>query len=123
MALPMFEQALKTLRKETGKRKAIFEGIGGHLYVLALIKSGDPKHDKLADAYLDIATRAVQSHDTAVYQQLSMLRQIRGGTVDPDGAAVAELGSGDAAVHVPRADALLAGAAATGGQARSSSNR
>jgi hypothetical protein len=82
-ALPMFEQALKTLRKETGKRKAIFEGIGGHLYVLALIKSGDPKHDKLADAYLDIATRAVQSHDTAVYQQLSMLRQIRGGTVDP----------------------------------------
>ncbi|MDB5950275.1 MAG: helicase, partial [Massilia sp.] len=82
-ALPMFEQALKTLRKETGKRKAVFEGIGGHLYVLALIKSGEPKHDKLADVYLDIATRAVQSHDTAVYQQLAMLRQIRGGTVDP----------------------------------------
>jgi SNF2 family DNA or RNA helicase len=82
-ALPMFEQALKTLRKETGKRKAVFEGIGGHLYVLALIRSGEPKHDKLADAYLDIATRAVQSHDTAVYQQLAMLRQIRGGTVDP----------------------------------------
>jgi superfamily II DNA or RNA helicase len=83
LALPMFDKALKTLRKETGKRKAIFEGIGGHLYVLALIKSGDPKHDKLADTYLDIATRAVQSHDTAVYQQLSMLRQIRGGTADP----------------------------------------
>jgi superfamily II DNA or RNA helicase/tetratricopeptide (TPR) repeat protein len=82
-ALPMFEQALKALRKETGKRKAIFEGIGGHLYVLALIRSGDAKHDKLAAAYLDIATRAVQSHDTAVYQQLSMLRLIRGGTVDP----------------------------------------
>jgi superfamily II DNA or RNA helicase len=83
-ALPMFEQALKTLRKETGKRKAVFGGIGGHLYVLALIKSGEAKHDKLADAYLDIATRAVQGHDTAVYQQLSMLRQIRGGTVDPE---------------------------------------
>ncbi len=83
-ALPMFEQALKTLRKETGKRKAVFGGIGGHLYVLALIKSGEAKHGKLADAYLDIATRAVQSHDTAVYQQLSMLRQIRAGTVDPE---------------------------------------
>ena len=83
LALPMFELALKALRKETGKRKAIFEGFGGHLYVLALIRSGDAKHDKLAAAYLDIATRAVQSHDTAVYQQLSMLRQIRGGTVDP----------------------------------------
>ncbi len=82
-ALPLFDKALKTLRKETGKRKAIFEGIGGHLYVLALIRSGDPKHDKLAEVYLDIATRAAQSHDTAVYQQLSMLRQIRGGTVDP----------------------------------------
>jgi hypothetical protein len=83
-ALPLFEQALKALRRETGKRKAIFEGIGGHLYVLALIRSGDPAHDKLAATYLDIATRAVQSHDTAVYQQLSMLRQIRGGTVDPE---------------------------------------
>ncbi|MDB5754146.1 MAG: helicase, partial [Massilia sp.] len=83
-ALPMFEQALKALRRETGKRKAIFEGIGGHLYVLALLRSGDPKHDKLASAYLDIATRAVQSHDTAVYHQLSMLQMIRGGTVDPE---------------------------------------
>jgi superfamily II DNA or RNA helicase len=83
LALPMFEQALKTLRKESGKRKAIFDGIGGHLYVLALIKSGNPKHDKLAAAYLDIATRAAQNHDTALYQQLSMLRLIRGGAVDP----------------------------------------
>lgn len=83
-ALPMFEQALKSLRKETGKRKAVFGGIGGHLYVLALIRSGDAKHDKLAEAYLDIATRAVQNQDTAVYQQLSMLRQIRAGVVDAE---------------------------------------
>jgi hypothetical protein len=83
-ALAGFDAALKTLRRETGKRKMVFQGIGGHLYVLALLRSGDPKHQKLADTYLDIATRAVQSHDTAVYQQLSMLRQIRGGTVDAE---------------------------------------
>ena len=83
-ALASFEVALKALRKETGKRKAIFEGFGGYLYVTALLRSGDPKHDKAAEAYLDSATRAVQSHDTAVYQQLSMLRQIRAGTVDTD---------------------------------------
>ncbi|CAH0252722.1 RNA polymerase-associated protein RapA [Massilia sp. Bi118] len=83
-ALAGFDKALKALRKETGKRKAIFEGIGGHLYVTALLKSGDPKHAKALDSYLDSATRAVQSHDTAVYQQLSMLRQIRGGTVDAE---------------------------------------
>jgi SNF2 family DNA or RNA helicase len=83
-ALGGFDKALKTLRKETGKRKAVFEGIGGHLYVTALLRSGDPRHAKAAESYLDSATRAVQSHDTAVYQQLSMLRQIRGGTVDAD---------------------------------------
>jgi SNF2 family DNA or RNA helicase len=83
-ALTGFDKALKLLRRETGKRKAIFEGIGGHLYVTALLRSSDPKHAKAVESYLDSATRAVQSHDTAVYQQLSMLRQIRGGTVDAD---------------------------------------
>lgn len=81
-ALAGFEAALKALRRETGKRKMCFPGFGGHLYVLALLRSADPKHHKAAEAYLDIATRAVQNHDTSVYQQLSMLRQIRGGTVD-----------------------------------------
>lgn len=81
-ALAGFEAALKALRRETGKRKMCFPGFGGHLYVLALLRSADAKHHKAAEAYLDIATRAVQNHDTAVYQQLSMLRQIRGGTVD-----------------------------------------
>ncbi|HEY0065234.1 MAG TPA: DEAD/DEAH box helicase [Telluria sp.] len=81
-ALAGFEAALKTLRRETGKRKMCFPGFGGHLYVVGLLRSTDPRHHKAAEAYLDIATRAVQSHDTAVYQQLSMLRQIRGGTVD-----------------------------------------
>jgi SNF2 family DNA or RNA helicase len=83
-ALSGFDKALKALRRETGKRKAVFEGIAGHLYVTALIRSSDSKHQKTLDSYLDAATRAVQSHDTAVYQQLSMLRQIRGGTVDAD---------------------------------------
>ena len=83
-ALAGFDAALKLLRRETGKRKAIFSGIGGHLYVAALLRRGDAKHQKAVDSYLDSATRAVQSHDTAVYQQLSMLRQIRGGTVDAE---------------------------------------
>ena len=83
-ALAGFDKALKALRRETGKRKAVFEGIAGHLYATALLRSSDSKHAKAAEAYLDNATRAVQSHDTAVYQQLSMLRQIRGGTVDAE---------------------------------------
>ena len=83
-ALAGFDAALKLLRRETGKRKAVFAGIGGHLYVAALLRRADARHGKAVESYLDSATRAVQSHDTAVYQQLSMLRQIRGGTVDAD---------------------------------------
>jgi superfamily II DNA or RNA helicase len=81
-ALSSYEAALKAIRKETGKRKAVFTGICGHLYVLALLRSDDPKHARDADVYLDIATRAVQNFDTPVYQQLSMQRQIRAGTVE-----------------------------------------
>jgi superfamily II DNA or RNA helicase len=84
IGLAYFEGALKARRRETGKRKAIFSGLSGFLYVLGLLKSGTPGNLKLAEAYLDIANRAVASHDTAVYQQLSMLRQIRAGTVDPE---------------------------------------
>jgi superfamily II DNA or RNA helicase len=83
-ALAGFDKALKALRRETGKRKAVFEGIGGHLYVTALLRSSEPKHLKAAEAYLDTATRAVHSHDTAVYQQLSMLHHVRSGTADAD---------------------------------------
>jgi len=81
-ALAGFDAALKLLRRETGRRKAVFPGIGGYLYVTAMLRRDDPKVHKALDSYLDSATRAVQSHDTAVYQQLSMLRQIRGGVVD-----------------------------------------
>jgi superfamily II DNA or RNA helicase len=83
-ALAGFDAALKLLRRETGRRKAVFAGFGGHLYVAALLRRGDAKQQKAVESYLDSATRAVQSHDTAVYQQLSMLRQIRGGTVDAE---------------------------------------
>ena len=82
--LPGVEAALKQLRRETGKRKAIFEGIGAHLYLISLLRSNTPAHLKLADAWLDIATRAVQRAETAVVFQISMLNEIRRGTVDAE---------------------------------------
>ncbi|QOY94428.1 DEAD/DEAH box helicase [Massilia sp. UMI-21] len=82
LALPGIEAALKQLRRETGKRKAIFDGIGAHLTLTALLRSKQPPQLKLADAWLDIATRAVQRPETAVVFQLSMLQEIRRGTVD-----------------------------------------
>jgi len=82
--LPGVEAALKQLRRETGKRKAVFEGIGAHVYLVALLRSNTPAHLKLADAWLDIGTRAVQRAETAVVFQLSMLHEIRRGTVDAE---------------------------------------
>ncbi|WP_317203137.1 DEAD/DEAH box helicase [Janthinobacterium sp.] len=83
-ALAGFEEALKLLRRETGKRKLCFAGIGGHLYVLALLRGAEAKQLKAAESYLELALRAQPNPDSAVYQQLSMLRQIRAGTLQAD---------------------------------------
>ena len=83
-AIGGFEASLKAIRRESGKRKHLFQGIAGHLYVLALLRSGDAKHLKAAESYLDLAVHAQHSADSAVYQQLSMLRQIRAGTMQAE---------------------------------------
>ncbi|MFA9216061.1 MAG: SNF2-related protein [Sphingomonadaceae bacterium] len=83
-AIAGFDNALKTLRRESGKRKQLFSGIGGHLYVLAMLRNPDPKMQKAAEAYLEAAVRAPQHHDTAAHQMLDLLRQIRSGTAQPD---------------------------------------
>ncbi|MDC8758013.1 DEAD/DEAH box helicase [Janthinobacterium fluminis] len=83
-AIAGYDEALKLLRRETGKRKLCFAGISGHLYVLALLRSDDPKLLRAAETYLDQALRAQHNPDSIVYQQLSMLRQIRAGTLQAD---------------------------------------
>src|SRR5471032_2353684 len=110
-AIVAFEAALKALRRESGKRKQLFEGMGGHLYILALLRSGDSKHLKSAETYLDSELRAPHNHDTAVYQQLNLLRQIRAGTLQADGGAWPRMGGAPAGADVPVAVVLLTVAA------------
>jgi len=83
-ALAGFEAALKAIRRESGKRKHLFQGMGGHLYVVALLRAGEAKHLKAAESYLELAVHAQPNPDSTVYQQLSMLRQIRAGTMQAD---------------------------------------
>jgi len=78
------EGALKQLRKETGKRKATFDGPAAHLAMAALLRSSDAGHRKLADAWLESVTRSVQRPENAVWFQLGMLHEIRRGTVDAE---------------------------------------
>jgi SNF2 family DNA or RNA helicase len=83
-AIAGFEAALKSIRRESGKRKQLFAGMGGHLYILALLRNGEPRHLKTAENYLELAVHAQHSADSAIYQQLSMLRQIRAGTMQTE---------------------------------------
>jgi len=80
-AVAGFDTALKGLRKEAGKRKLCFTGIGGHLYVLALLRGNDAKLLKSAETYLDIALHAQPNHDSIVYQQFNTLRLVRAGVL------------------------------------------
>ncbi|MFT5644543.1 MAG: hypothetical protein ACI83P_002100 [Janthinobacterium sp.] len=79
-----FDAALKLLRRESGKRKTLFAGIGGHLYVLSLLRSDAPAAHKQASAYLDLALAGPHTADSAVYLQLSLLQQVRAGTLAAD---------------------------------------
>lgn len=83
-AMVGFEAALKLLRRETGKRKLLFSGISGHLYLVLLLRNNDAKSLKQAEVYLEQALRAQPNGDSVVCQQLSMLRQIRAGTMQAD---------------------------------------
>ncbi|TFW28271.1 DEAD/DEAH box helicase [Massilia horti] len=79
-ALAGFEQAIKALRRETGKRKAVFNGFGAFLYVTALLRSKIAKHQQMAETYLEAALRPTGA--SPVFYQLSMFRTIQGGTTD-----------------------------------------
>jgi hypothetical protein len=83
-ALAGFDGALKLLRRENGKRKSPFSGIGSHLYVLALLRSAEPKLQKQAQTYLDLVLAGQHNHDSAVHLQLDLLRQVRAGTLQAD---------------------------------------
>ena len=80
-AITGFDVALKTLRRDTGKRKQLFSGMGQQLYLLAALRSGDSRHLKAADSYLEIAVKLPKNHDSSIHQQIDMLRQIRAGTM------------------------------------------
>ena len=82
-ALDRFEQALKQLRRDSGKRKQCFRGPAGHLYVLALLRGDDPALHKQAQTYLDIVLKLEHNYDSLVYYQLGILRLVRAGTLNP----------------------------------------
>jgi len=86
-AVSVFEAGLKAIRKESGKRNVFIIGICGYLYVLAMMRSADPKIRKQADSYIEQALRSEYAYEhLAVYFQLQTLRLVQGGTAKPEAA-------------------------------------
>ena len=86
-AVSAFDVAFKTVRKESGRRTIFIDGVCGYLYVLAMIRSDDPKRHKLGDAYIDQALRFdYHGEHLAVYVQLQMLRRVQNGLSKPQDA-------------------------------------
>ncbi|HYD63230.1 MAG TPA: DEAD/DEAH box helicase [Noviherbaspirillum sp.] len=81
-----FEAALKMMRKALGKRTALLPGLPGYLYVLAMMRSEDAGHKKLADTYLDQAQRHASPVDLRVYMRLHVLGQVQSGIMPEEAA-------------------------------------
>ncbi len=82
-AIAGFEEALKTLRKEAGKRTAIFDELQGIMYVLTLLRSKDAALKKKAKIYADIAQHQISAgHYSFVY--LSFLCHVDEGLEQAD---------------------------------------
>ena len=85
-ALPVFDAALKLLRKEIGKRTTALPGLPGVLHLISMLRSPDPKTGKQADGLLEAARRMLRGGDFAVWYQLYPLRQVLAGTMKPEEA-------------------------------------
>ena len=85
-AVGEFEAALKAVRKALGKRNALIPGLSGYLYVLAMLRTDDPRHKKLAETYLDQALRNAPSEDLRIYMRLHTLRQVQAGMMQSEAA-------------------------------------
>lgn len=73
-----FEEALKNLRKNSGRSTVIFSGLCGYLHVLALLRSADPKLKKKAQTYLVQAMRQ-PGNSGAPFGFLNYLNQVQTG--------------------------------------------
>ncbi|MEC4720566.1 DEAD/DEAH box helicase [Noviherbaspirillum sp. CPCC 100848] len=78
-ALTAFEAALKSLRKETGKRNIMLDGPSAYLFVLAMLRSGDARHRKLVDAFLPLARRNAQYGSLHMFNVLQALHDVQAG--------------------------------------------
>ncbi len=80
-AIIYYTDALKVLKKATGKRQIYFNTMGGLFFILALLKDGSVQHLRLAEEYATIIARQSDHWLTFIYARLKMVLQVQQGNL------------------------------------------
>jgi SNF2 family DNA or RNA helicase len=81
-AIKYYTDALKAIRKATGKRQIYFNTIGGLFFILALLKDGSAERLKEAENYADLMSRESDHWLRFIYDRLKMVLQVQTGDLN-----------------------------------------
>ncbi|BAY41538.1 SNF2-related protein (plasmid) [Nostoc sp. NIES-2111] len=80
-ALKYYTDALKALKKATGKRQVYFNTIGGLFFILALLKDGSAQCLRQAEDYANLISRQSDHWLSFIYARLEMVLQVHLGDI------------------------------------------
>ncbi|MBS9384168.1 MAG: DEAD/DEAH box helicase [Dolichospermum sp. BR01] len=80
-AIKYYTDALKAIKKATGKRQIYFNTIGGLFFILALLKDGSAERLKEAEEYATLMSRESDHWLTFIYARLKMVLQVQRGDI------------------------------------------
>lgn len=80
-AIKYYTDALKSLKKATGKRQIYFNTIAGLFFILALLKDGSSELLKEAEDYTNIMIRQSDHFLNSIYMRLKMILQVQQGDI------------------------------------------
>jgi len=80
-AIKYYQDALKAIRKATGKRQIYFNTIGGLFFVLALLKDGSMERLREAEEYATLISRQTDHCLNFTYARLKMVLQVQQGDI------------------------------------------
>jgi SNF2 family DNA or RNA helicase len=80
-AITYYTDALKALKKATGKRQIYFNTIGGLFFILALLKDGSVQRFREAEEYANLIWRQSDHWLRFIYVRLKMVLQVQQGDI------------------------------------------
>ncbi|MEH1853694.1 MAG: DEAD/DEAH box helicase [Nostoc sp.] len=80
-AIKYYKDALKAIKKATGKRQMYFNTIGGLFFILALLKDGSVQHLREAEEYTSLMSRQSDHWLRFTYGRLEKVLQVHQGDI------------------------------------------